>query len=74
MIEAGEDLGLSLESGKAIRIRGERLGEDLQSYLPVQLGVGGLIDLSHAPLANEGSDIVMPESRSDLKGHRFVAG
>ena len=37
--------------------------------MPVQLGIGGLIDLSHAPFANEGSDVVVAESGADLQGH-----
>jgi hypothetical protein len=32
----------------------------------MQLGIGGLIDLSHATLANKGSYVVMAESGADL--------
>ena len=31
-------------------------------HLPVQFGIGGLIDLPHAALANEGSDVVAPNA------------
>ena len=44
---------------------GNRLATDLQRYLAVQLGIGGLIDLAHAPLANEGGDVVVPEAGTD---------
>ena len=36
----------------------------------VQLGIGGLIDLAHAPLADEGGDIVMGDAGADVQGHR----
>ena len=60
VVEGREDLCLTLEPCEAIRIRRKRLGQDLQRDLPVQLGIGGLIDLAHAPLTDEGGDIVAP--------------
>ncbi len=30
------------------------------------LGVGGLVDLAHPPLADEGDDVVVAESGADL--------
>ena len=71
MVETGENLRFPLEPRKAIRITGEGVGQDLERHLPVQLGIGGLVDLAHAPLANEGGDLVVAESGADLKGHRF---
>jgi hypothetical protein len=35
--------------------------QDLQRDLPVELGIGGLIDLPHATLADEGGDVVVAE-------------
>ena len=46
VVEAGEDLGLALEPGEAIRIGGERLGEDLERHPAVELGISRLIDLA----------------------------
>ena len=43
----------------------KRLRQDLERHLPVELGISGLIDLSHAPLADEGGDVVMAESGAD---------
>jgi hypothetical protein len=37
-------------------------GQHLQSHVPVERGVASLIDLSDAPLANEGGDVVIPEA------------
>ncbi len=66
MVQAGEDLGLTLEPSQAIRISCKRLGQDLERHLAVQLGIGGLIDLPHAPLADEGGDVVMAESGANF--------
>ena len=52
--------------------RSGSLGQDLQRHLPVQLGIGGLIDLPHAPLADEGDDVVVAESGADGQGHEVV--
>ena len=71
MVQTGEHLSLTLEPGKAIRISGERLRQDLERHLPVQLGIGGLIDLAHAAFANEGSDVVMAESGADFESHEL---
>ena len=60
MVEAGENLRFSLEPSEPIRIAGKRLRQDLQRDLAVQRGIGGLIDLAHPTLANEGGDIVAP--------------
>ena len=69
MVEAGEDLRLPREPGKPIRVRCEGVGEDLQRDLAVELGVGGLPDLAHPALANEGGDVIVPEAGAGLQGH-----
>ena len=43
-------------------------GRILSATCRFSLGIGGLIDLAHAPLANEGGHRVT-ESGADLKGH-----
>ena len=58
--------GFPLEPRQAVRISGKRLGQDLQRHLAVQLGIGSLIDLAHAPLADEGGDIVVCEPGADV--------
>ena len=65
MVQTGEDLRLSLKPRQPIRISGERLGQDLQRHLAVQLGVGGLIDLPHAALADEGGHVVVGDAGAD---------
>ncbi len=49
MVQAGEDLGFSLEAGQPIRIGGERLRQDLEGDLPVELGIGGLVETCPIP-------------------------
>ena len=69
MVQTGENLRLPLEPGEPIRISRKRLGQDLQRDLPVQLGIGGLIDLAHAPLADEGGHVVVGDAGADLQSH-----
>ncbi len=35
-----------------------------------ELGIGGLVNLSHAPLADEGGDVVVAESGADIESHK----
>ncbi len=69
MVQAGKNLRLSLKPSEPIRISGKRLGQDLQRDLSIQLGISRLIDLAHAPLVDEGRDLVVAESGTDLEGH-----
>ena len=52
MVQAGEDLGFALETGQPVRVGGEGVGQNLERNLAAKLRVCGLIDLSHATLAN----------------------
>ena len=47
-------------------------GQGFQDDLAVQLGVGGLIDLSHTPLADEGGHVVVGDARADVESHRLL--
>ncbi len=51
--------GLALAPGKPIRITRERFGENLERHLALELRIGGLIDLAHAPLTDEGDHVVV---------------
>ena len=61
MVQAGENLRFALEAGKPIRVRGKRLGQDLQRDLPVELGIGGLPHFAHPTFTELGGDRVMTE-------------
>ena len=69
VVEAGEHLRFPLEPSEAVRVGGEGVGEDFQGDVSAELGVGGAIDLPHAPLADEGGDVVMAEAGADGEGH-----
>ena len=71
MVEAGENLRLSLEAGQAIRIGSERLWKHLQRDLAVELRVSGLVDLPHPALADEGGDVIVAESGADFNSHEL---
>jgi hypothetical protein len=58
MIERGERLGLALESGEPIGIGGERVGQDLDRHVAIQLRVAGFVDLAHAAGADSAGDFV----------------
>ncbi len=65
MIQGGQHLRFSLESTHSLGIRGKLLGQYLQRHVPIQLGIGGTVDLSHTPLAYFLSDFVVADGRSD---------
>ncbi len=49
----------------SLRIGGKLLGQDLQRHIPVQLGIGGTVDLSHTTFANFLQNLGMANGRSD---------
>ena len=64
-------LRFSLEPSEAIRVGSERLGEDLERNLALELGIGGLIDLPHAAFADLGGDGIGAEAGADGQGHEL---
>ena len=68
-LSLAKNLRLALEPRQPIRISRERLGQDLQRHLPVQLRLGGLVALAHAALADQGGDVVVPEAGAGLEWH-----
>ena len=69
MIKAGQDLRFPLKPGETVRVFRERVREDLQRHLAVELRVGSLPHLSHAALANQGGHRVVPETGAGAQGH-----
>ena len=69
VVEAGEDLRLPREPGEPVWISCEGVGEDLQRDLAVELGVGGLPDLAHAALPEQGGDVVVADRRARCQSH-----
>ena len=62
MVERGERLRFAREPRQPIRIAGERIGQDLQRDVAIELRVARAIDLAHAPGADDGEDLVRAEA------------
>ena len=58
MIQGRERLRLALEPRQTLRVRGERIGQDLDRDLAAETGIGGAVDRAHAALAELGSGFV----------------
>jgi hypothetical protein len=58
MVESGNCLGFTLEAVTTL-LRGQLRREDLESYIPVELGVFGDIDFTHAAATELFEDPVM---------------
>ena len=67
--ERGEHLCLALESRDAVRIGGERIGQDFQRDVPGQLRVAGAIHLAHPARAQGGVDDIRAQVRPGLDAH-----
>ena len=65
VVERGEDLGLPLETGEAVGVGGEGLGEQLESHVAAQRGVGGAVDLAHPAGPESRGDTVVGERLAD---------
>ena len=72
MVEADEDLRFPLKPGEPVWICREGVGQDLQGDLAVELRVGDLPDLAHAPLAQERGDVVVPEAGAGTQRHGLL--
>ena len=61
LVQRGEDSGFTWEPGQAFRIIGEQVRQDFESHIAPELRVVSAVDLSHAALTDEGSDLVGAE-------------
>ncbi len=69
MIQGGQDLRFSLKPAHSLGILGKLLGQDLQRHIPVQLGIGGTVNLAHASFANFLKNLLMANGLAD---HRML--
>src|SRR5215472_4729583 len=76
MIERGEHLRLALEPRKTVGVGCERVRQNLESNLAIQLGITGAIDLAHAARADLGDDFVGAETcaRAVTQGSDRIIG
>ena len=63
MIQRGQRLRFALEAGQALGIVAEEIGQDLDRDVPLEPGVAGAIDFSHAAGADRGHDLERAEPR-----------
>ena len=70
MIQRGQRLRFARESRQAIRIVRERLGQDLDRDVAIQLRIARAIDLAHAPFADLRGDFVDAEAGAGGEGQR----
>ena len=68
MVERGEEAGLALEAGEALRLGGEGRGEELDSDVAAELRVGGAVHLAHPAGAQGRHDEVGSEPGLGGKG------
>ena len=69
MVERGQQLRLTLETGDAIRITCEGFRQDLQRDLAIQLNIARAIDLAHSARPKGGENLVRAEARPIGQGH-----
>ena len=62
MVQRGQDFCLTLEAGEPVGIAGKSVWQHLDRHLPIKVCIRRLIDLAHAPLADEGGDVVAPNA------------
>ena len=67
--ERGDGPGLALEARAALRVGGEFSWEDLDGDRAVEAGVASLVNLSHAPGADQAEDFVRAEPRARSQRH-----
>ena len=67
MIQRGQRLCLALETGEAVRVRGEGVRQHLDRDLAAQARVSGTVDRAHAAFADLGDDLVHTNARTGVK-------
>ena len=68
VIQRREGLGFTLEAGEPISVVRERLGQDLDRDVAIQLRVAGPEDLPHAAFADAGDNFVDTQTGTGSKG------
>ena len=63
--QGGEDVGLALEPCEPFRVLGDSFRQYFDRHLTPEPGVLGAVDLSHATLAELGSDLELGKCLTD---------
>ena len=69
MAQRREDFRFTLEAGDSFRVCRERLGQDLDGDIAIELRVAGSVHLAHAPFADLRGDFVNAEACAGGEGH-----
>src|SRR5215469_571538 len=69
MVERSQHLGLTLKAGHALRIAGERLGQDFERHVAFEFDVASAVYLAHAASADRREDLVGSHAGSDRERH-----
>ena len=69
VVQRSEDFGFAFKTSETIWVIGEGLGQHLEGYVPVELGVPRSVDLAHAAFADLGGDLVGAEGGAGGQGH-----
>ena len=70
MVQRRQRLRFALEPREAIRVGRERLGQDFDGNVPIELRVARAVDLAHAAGANGGEDFIGAEPGAGGEGQR----
>ena len=69
VVQRGQDFSFRLEPCEAIRVAGDRCGQHLDRDGPLEIAVGGAIDLAHTTRTERAENLIGAETRSGGQGH-----
>ena len=70
MIEGRKDVRLALEAGTPVGVARDRVRQDLESHLPLQLQVAGAIDLAHSARPERCQNLICAKRGAGVERHR----
>jgi hypothetical protein len=70
VVQRGEELGLTFESGDAFRVTRQGFGKNLDGDIAFQFRVLRAIDFAHSPSVNRGENLEGIEPHAGRQGHR----
>jgi hypothetical protein len=72
MIEGREDVRLALEAGTPVGVARDRVRQDLESHVPLQLRVASAMDLAHPPAPSGARSSYGPNGAPGWSGIRVA--
>jgi hypothetical protein len=77
VVQRGQDFSFTLEPCEAIRVAGDRCGQHLDRDGPLEIAVGGAIDLTHTTRTDLRGDFVGTDVRAGSEGQvalKYMSG